>query len=74
VKTYRALQRLWQPPVPNLASLAGVLRSHWQAARLPSPAVFFGSSPMSWLDCRPAQAQPVRAADYHLTSGGKLIR
>ena len=70
MKTYRALQRLWQPPAETFGNLAGIVRAHWQAARVPEQ--LFWVTPVSWL------AQPVsrqaRSADYQLTSGGKLIR
>jgi hypothetical protein len=74
VKTYRALQRLWDPPGQALGSLAGILREHWQAARV-QPGRLFWSTPVSWLTCQAAEPLAVRrAVSYHLTSGGRLIK
>jgi hypothetical protein len=72
VNTYRALQQLWEPPAETLGNLASILRAHWQSARMPEGLLWF--TPVSWLECRPAESRPVRRAGYQLTSGGKLIR
>lgn len=72
MNTYRALQQLWNPPAETLGNLASVLRTHWQAARVPERLFWF--TPVSWLEYRPAESRPVRPADYQLTRGGKLIR
>jgi hypothetical protein len=71
VKTYRALQRLWQPPAETFGNLAGILRAHWQAARVPEQ--LFWLTPVSWL-AQPQASRPARPAGYQLTSGGRLIR
>jgi hypothetical protein len=74
VKTYRALQRLWDPPGQALGSLAGILREHWQAARA-QPERLFWSTPVSWLTCRAVVPLATRrAVSYQLTRGGRLIR
>lgn len=72
MNTYRALQRLWEPPAETLGNLAGILRTHWQAARVPER--FFWVTPGSWLDCRQAASRPARPGSYQLTKGGRLIR
>lgn len=72
MNTYRALQRLWNPPAETIGNLAGILRAHWQAARVPER--FFGVTPGSWLDCRQAAPRPVRSGSYQLTKGGRLIK
>ena len=71
MKTYRALQRLWQPPAETLGNLASILRAHWQAASAPE---LFWVAPVRWLEHAPAKARQARPADYQLTSGGRLIR
>jgi hypothetical protein len=72
VKTYRALQRLWQPPAETLGNLAGIVRAHWQAARVPEQ--LFWVTPVSWLEHAAASSRQARPADYQLTSGGRLIK
>jgi len=77
MNTYRALQRLWQPPAETLGNLTAILRAHWQAARVPDQ--LFWVTPVSWLESpaaspRQVQPAPVRPARYQLTSGGRLIR
>jgi hypothetical protein len=74
MNTYRALQRLWEPPAETLGNLAGILRAHWQAARVPER--LFWSSSVNWLECRPIESRQARiaASSYQLTSGGRLIK
>jgi hypothetical protein len=75
---YRALQRIWLPGAQALESLAlenpaAVVGRHWRAASLHVEQLFW-STPISWLKYQTAQTRATPAADYHFTSGGRLIR
>ena len=72
MNSYRALQRLWQPPAETLGNLAAILRAHWQAARVPDQ--LFWVTPVSWLASPAADTRQVRPARYQLTNGGRLIK
>lgn len=72
MKTYRALQRLWEPPAETLGNLASILRAHWQAARVPEQ--LFWVTPVRWLEHSPVGSRQARGAGYQLTNGGRLIK
>ncbi|GAC1692209.1 MAG: hypothetical protein PVS2B3_00810 [Steroidobacteraceae bacterium] len=67
---YRALQRIWQPGALALGNLAlenpaAVLGKHWRSAKVHVEQLFWGT-PISWLECRPAQTRPLIPAPLPL--------
>lgn len=65
IMTTRTTWPLWHPPDETLETIAEVVASHWNAAKASYRERLFWPTATSWLD---------HAANYHFTSGGKLIK